>query len=142
MATSELTNDLNELLKGEISACETYRQALEKIEAPNVREILKKNHMCHSSRVDDLTQEIVKLGGKPAAGSGVWGGFAKMMEGGATMFGDKAAVSVLEEGEDAGLADYKKMLDKPVSTSPIIANLKTKQEGSHAKCRDLKHSMK
>ena len=63
-----------------------------------------------------------------------------MMEGGATAFGDKAAISVLEEGEDKGLKDYQEMMAK-VGTSSMVEDLLKKQESSHAACRDLKKSM-
>lgn len=141
MATEEIQNDLNDLLKGEISACETYRQALEKVEASDVRKVLETNHQCHSGCVEILKAEVAKAGGTPTEGSGVWGAFAKLMEGGATVFGDKASVSTLEEGEDKGVADYKKFAEKHGASVPAIAELQKKQDGTHAKCRDLKHSM-
>ena len=77
MATTEMANDLNDLLKGEISACETYRQALDKAEASDVRKMLESNHECHSGRVAKLKEEVSKAGGTPAEGSGVWGRFCK-----------------------------------------------------------------
>jgi uncharacterized protein (TIGR02284 family) len=138
---ADLANYLNDLLKGEISACETYRQALEKVEDPKVRPILEINHQCHSARVGKLKTEVTNTGGTPAQDSGVWGAFAKLMEGGAKIFGDKASISTLEEGEDKGLADYKQFVDKHGTASPAVAELHSKQEASHARCRDLKHSM-
>jgi uncharacterized protein (TIGR02284 family) len=141
MPTEEVANDLNGLLKGEISACETYRQALDKVEGAEVRKILETNHQCHSSRVESLKAEVSKAGGEAAEGSGVWGAVAKLMEGGSTVFGDKASISTLEEGEDKGLADYKKFVEKHGTSIAGIAELQKKQEGSHARCRDLKHSM-
>jgi hypothetical protein len=54
-----------------------------------------------------LRIEFRQLGGEPATGSGPWGTFAKVVEGGAKAFGEKAAVAALEEGEDHGLKDYK-----------------------------------
>ena len=56
-----------------------------------------------------LRDAIVACGGTPAEGSGAWGTFAKVVEGGAKVFGEKAAVAALEEGEDHGLADYNTM---------------------------------
>ena len=141
VTTTELANDLNDLLKGEISACETYKQALEKITTPSIREVLQKNHECHAGRVEVLKKEVMKSGGEPSQGSGIWGSFAKLMEGGATMLGDKSAVSVLEEGEDKGLADYKKYTEKYGTSASVLIDLKSKQESSHLRCRDLKHSL-
>jgi uncharacterized protein (TIGR02284 family) len=133
---------LNSLLQGELSAVETYRQALEKVQDAKVKSTLKECHMCHSGRVDTLVEKIVEIGGKPAENSGAWGAFAKMMEGGATAFGDKAAIAVLEEGEDKGLSDYKKLLeDSSTDVKSIASSLLPKQEGTHEKMRELKKCM-
>jgi uncharacterized protein (TIGR02284 family) len=141
-STTECVDKLNGILKGELSAVETYRQALEKVQDSKIKEDLKKCHICHSSRVDTLVEKVKEFGGNPVASSGAWGAFAKLMEGGATAFGDKASVSVLEEGEDKGIADYKKLLaDSNINVKAIAGELMPKQEGTHAKMRDLKHSM-
>ena len=39
-------------------------------------------------------------------GSGAWGAFAKLVQGGADLLGDASAVSALEEGEDHGIKTY------------------------------------
>ena len=99
---------LNSFLRGEISAVETYRQAIQKLgenpEASTLRECLRS----HEQRVSLLEAEIQRRGGKPAQGSGPWGAFAKLLEGGAKLFGAKAAIAALEEGEDHGRDDYKR----------------------------------
>lgn len=141
-ATKPNTDELNGLLKGEISAVETYRQALEQIESPTIRETLQCNQNCHADRANGLAEKVRSLGGEPAQTSGIWGTFAKMMEGGAKVFGDKATIDMLEEGEDKGLADYKKIMEDPNSAvSECVQKLYTAQQGTHAKMRDLKHSL-
>jgi len=146
MATNVTANSvdkINGLLKGELSALETYRQALDKIEDARAKDVLKECHMCHSKRVDTIVEKIVELGGKPVENSGAWGTFAKMMEGGATAFGDKSAVAMLEEGEDKGLADYKKLLEETdPQVKALASELISKQEGTHGKMRNLKLLMK
>lgn len=140
MTESATLEHLNSMAQGEISACETYRQALEKIEEPGARAVLEKNHACHTKRVATLKEAVAKLGGEPAKDSGAWGAFAKMMEGGAKAFGDKAAVAVLEEGEDKGLKDYREMLEK-VGSSSMISELLAAQENTHRAMSELKKSM-
>ena len=141
--TATSVDQMNGLLRGELSALETYRQALNKIEDVRAKDVLKECHMCHSKRVDTIVERIVELGGKPDENSGLWGSFAKMMEGGATAFGDKSAVSMLEEGEDQGLADYRKLLQEAEpQAKALTAALISKQEGTHGKMRDLKLLMK
>ncbi len=105
-------DQLNSFLRGELSAVETYRQAIDKVEEdPSLRGVLERCKASHQTRADMLSTQITRLGGEPTTGSGVWGSFAKLAEGGAKLFGKKAAVSMLEEGEDHGLADYRRDLD-------------------------------
>jgi hypothetical protein len=86
-----------------------------------------------------LLRKLFHLAGKPAENSGAWGSFAKLLEGGATVFGDKAAISMLEEGEDKGLADYRKLASDPdLHVRELAADLMSKQEGTHEKMRNLK----
>jgi demethoxyubiquinone hydroxylase (CLK1/Coq7/Cat5 family) len=102
---------VNSFLRGEISAVETYRQCLEKLSASIHRQKLEECRRSHQQRVELLRQWVVQHGGTPAEGSGVWGGFAKLMEGGAKLFGEKSAIKMLEEGEDHGRDDYKRELN-------------------------------
>ena len=98
---------LNSLLRGEISAVETYRQALAKVKMPTAQAELAECERSHEQRVMKLKDRVRELGGKPADSSGAWGTFTKLIEGGAAALGEKAAIAALEEGEDRGLADYR-----------------------------------
>src|SRR5262245_22202650 len=89
---------LNRLLRGEISAVETYRQALEKIDDPDLRVPLDECLESHEGRAAILRDRIVSMGGEPAEGSGAWGGFARLIETGASVLGIRAALAALEEG--------------------------------------------
>lgn len=112
---------LNSFLRGEVSAVETYRQAMEKLrdkpEAASLRDCLTS----HEQRVSLLQTEISRRGGEPARGSGAWGGFAKLLEGGAKLFGTKAAIAALEEGEDHGRDDYKRDVAKLEPDAQLFA---------------------
>lgn len=120
-AREQSVDVLNSFLRGEISAVETYRRAIEKIERPQIRTQLQDCMQSHAQRVTLLSEQIRTLGGTPAEGSGVWGTFAKAVEGGAKTLGDKAAVAALEEGEDHGRNDYKRDLEKlDVATRQVV----------------------
>jgi len=106
----DAVDHLNSFLRGELSAVETYRQALKKLDAFAHRATLEQCARSHEQRVRLLSEEVRRLGGNPASGSGTWGTFAQLVEGGAVVFGDKAAVAALEEGEDHGKADYRRDL--------------------------------
>jgi hypothetical protein len=105
---NDTVDALNSFLRGEISAVETYRQALEKLHDQPEASALTEGLRSHEQRVSLLTSEIQRRGGKPAQGSGPWGAFVKLLEGGAKLFGTKAAIAALEEGEDHGRDDYKR----------------------------------
>jgi len=102
---------LNALLRGELSAVETYRQCLDRITDTVVRLQLEPLHASHRDRADKLAQRILNLGGKPSETSGPWGTFAKLVEGSAQLFGERPALAALEEGEDHGCDQYSRDLD-------------------------------
>ncbi len=143
MNTPNNKNDidkLNSFLRGERSAVETYRQVMEKSETPAVRTSLQTGHDSHAKRARLLEEKVRVLGGEPSKDSGAWGSFAKAVEGGAKMFGMSAAVATLEQGEDHGLADYKRDLKDltPQNQEFVRTNLLVEQERSHALLSALK----
>lgn len=133
MQTTTDTTTLNSLLRGEMSAIETYRQALEKLRhdnEPGVEE-LRAIQRDHRDAADALWHYIERFGGKPSEGSGPWGTFAKAVEGTARLFGDTAALKALKEGEEHGLKDYADALEDG-SLAPdaqaLIRGFMSKQE--------------
>jgi uncharacterized protein (TIGR02284 family) len=102
---------LNSLLRGEISAIETYRQALEKLDGSRESAELRKIHDEHIAAANALRGHIHQGGGQPDKGSGAWGAFAKAVEGTAKLFGNAAAMKALKEGEKQGVSDYESALD-------------------------------
>ncbi len=94
----------------------------------------------HQDRVQMLRDAIIMSGGEPAEGSGPGGVFAKTVEGGARIFGDKAAIAALEEGEDHGLDDYKDDLeDLDTETRRLVTDrLLPLQRQTHDRMSSLK----
>jgi Domain of unknown function (DUF2383) len=134
---------LNELLRGEISAVETYRQALEKLSSSPARAELEDCRRSHEMRVQKLREQVVRMGGNPDTTSGAWGAFAKLFEGGAKAFGEKAAIAALEEGEDHGLRLYRGDIEKldPASRALVEQDVLPAQERTHRSLSTLKHAM-
>jgi hypothetical protein len=135
---------LNSFLRGELSAVETYNQAIQKLAGePAVVTSLQQSRGSHMRRAEMLRSEIRRLGGEPADGSGLWGGFAKLVEGGAKVFGKKAAVAALEEGEDHGRDDYKRDLDdlSPQVRMFVQSQLVPEQQRTHDALSQLKKTM-
>ena len=143
--TSKSIDQLNDFLRGELSAVQTYGIALDKIDrASPMRAQLESCRASHLRRVQRLQMQIAQRGGKPADSAGAWGAFAKMVEKGAAVLGDKTAISALEEGEDHGLHDYRDDLDRldPDARMIVTGELLPEQERTHSTLSSLKHQLK
>jgi demethoxyubiquinone hydroxylase (CLK1/Coq7/Cat5 family) len=145
MATpnQDVLGKLNSFLRGEISAVETYKQAIDKIKDPAVRAQLQTCEQDHEKRIQLLRDRITSLGGKPDQGSGAWGVWAKLLQGGGDLLGEKTALSTLEQGEDHGLNDYRKDLDALDSDtrSWVESNILPKAEQTHGTMSTLKRTV-
>ena len=144
MAISRDVDLMNSFLRGELSAVETYDQALEKLaDEASVAAILRECRDSHARRAKLIQREIAKLGGEAADDSGVWGGFAKLVEGGAKAFGKKAAIAALEEGEDHGRDDYQRELRDlgPEARDFVERELMPEQLRTHDQLSALKKRM-
>jgi uncharacterized protein (TIGR02284 family) len=137
-------DSLNGLLKGEISAVETYAVALKSLESPDLSQTLQQCQVDHNHRVLQLRDKLVSLGAEPADSSGTWGAFARFMESTAAASGDKPSVAMLEEGEDHGLKAYRDEIDKceDGDVRLFIKDLLTAQERTHEAMSTLKREIK
>lgn len=142
---NESIEDLNALLRGELSAVESYVKAMDSVEMEQesfVANILKDCKISHELRVLKLQNAINELGGKPEQDTGPWGGLVKMAVGGAGAFGDKAVIAALEEGEDMGLNEYEwRLLRMHGDHRNLVKNeLLPEQEATHKKMSKLVRS--
>lgn len=125
---------LNSLLRGEISAIETYRQALEKLDDSRESAELRRIHDDHIAAANALRGHIHEGGGQPDKSSGAWGAFAKAVEGTAKLFGNAAAMKALQEGEKQGVSDYESALDDkelPAACRQLIQSKLLPQTRAH-----------
>jgi uncharacterized protein (TIGR02284 family) len=129
------TDALNALLRGEIAATETYNQALEKLgERDPAAGDLRRIRDDHRTAANTLRQHVHQHGGKPEHGSGVWGMWAKAVEGTAKMFGHAAALKALKEGEEHGAKSYEDALHNqhlPADCQSLIRGTLLPQCKSH-----------
>ena len=126
--TGEAVRQLNSLLRGEISAAETYRMAIDKVadgggaglaNAGLLREIQEE----HGRAAQGLRDRIRELGGEASDSSGAWGAWAKTVQGTMNLFGDASALKSLKEGEEHGLKDYQEAVDDvDATTAQLISN--------------------
>lgn len=136
-------DQLNSFLRGELSAAETYEKALTKLSSSPHRATLQDCQRSHADRASLLAQEVQRRGGTPAEGSGPWGGLSKLLASGAAAVGEKAAIAVLEEGEDHGRDDYKRDLSDldPTAKKWIEERIFPEQLRTHDKMSALKKSL-
>ncbi|WP_411726986.1 DUF2383 domain-containing protein [Methyloglobulus sp.] len=133
---------IEKLLKDELSATETYQQALEKFRVPGgqfVSNSLMPIFGNHKAAASSLEAQIRKLGGTPHKSTGAWGSWAKLILEGASLLGKQSAIKVLLEGEKSGEADYEKALQTPDLSADIRALIETKllpAQQSHVRSLD------
>ena len=107
MPASPAVSQLNAFLRDETAAVETYNHAIERVRGATTRTQLIECQRSHTVRVEALRRRIQRFGGIPAAGTGVWGAISRLLGGGASLFGDKAAVMALQDGEERVLKNYQ-----------------------------------
>jgi uncharacterized protein (TIGR02284 family) len=122
----EAVRQINSLLRGEISAAETYKMAIEKVgDGEKVADVtvLRQMQEEHGRAAQELRERIRSLGGEPSDSSGAWGAWAQTVQGTMNLFGDAAALKSLKEGEEHGLKDYQEALDDTdTETAQLIQN--------------------
>lgn len=104
------SHTLNKLIRGELSAVETYNSALKKIEKPEERFKLETIRNSHQDAADKLKVYVAENEKKDVKDSGAWGDVAITYEKGASLFGNKTAVKALSQGEEHGLKEMKTAL--------------------------------
>jgi uncharacterized protein (TIGR02284 family) len=128
---------LNSLLRGEISACETYRMAIDNVAdsdqaAMDNVSILREIETEHSLAARMLREQIRQLGGNPSDSSGAWGAWAQTVQGTMNLFGDTSSLKALKEGEEHGLKDYEDALkDVDGVSRQFISNKLIPQQQRH-----------
>lgn len=139
MSTEEITGNLNTLLRGELSAIETYGQAMERIRDPMVKTELQRIVQDHQVAAGMLRKQIVMHGGQPAESSGPWGRWASVVTGAAKVIGESSVLKVLKEGEEHGVKEYRDALDKvglDTDCRDVVQNDLLPKQESHAPTLD------
>jgi hypothetical protein len=132
---SSEVDGLNRCLRSELSAIDTYRQALDRdrnqygtqVEFQRLSEILRE----HEDAAARVREVIVRQGGEPSTDSGAWGTWSKIIMGAAKLFGERAALKALKEGEESGLDEYQRFLRESHPSTEVfdqIAELMGRQQ--------------
>lgn len=104
---------LKHLLRGEISATQSYEQALAKVNGCPEGARLRQIFADHSQAVGLLRDMLICYPGEMPTTSGAWGSFASAVQATANVLGDTAALRALKEGEEHGIREYQRVLHDP-----------------------------
>lgn len=125
---------MNTCLKSELSAIETYQQALEKERGTSGHEQMFQELSTilqeHQQAASQLESHIRQLGATPVQDSGAWGTWSKVVMGTAKLFGDKVALKALKEGEESGLKEYQELREDtnmPAQMTGLVSTLLANQ---------------
>lgn len=117
---------LRELLRGELSAIESYNIAISRIANSRAAEAAALSRIAsqHQEHARLLEVEILALGEVPAIESGAWGAYARPIDGSPAESSDSEALRALREGEENGLKESRAVLHNGLrqSTRELIAN--------------------
>ena len=122
------TTTIENLLKGELSATESYQKALKELEFPGgkfLSDSLTPMYGEHKTTVSVLQEQIVKLGGVPPKSSGAWGSWPKLVLENASLIGKRSAVKVLLDGEKTTEAGYSAALQDSTLSADIRKLIET-----------------
>jgi CBS domain-containing protein len=112
---------LSSLIKDELAAAETYRQALQTVRGPGAEE-LRRIESDHEEAALVLSERMKGLGGTPPVGTGLWGAWSKAIEDSDRFFDERAVLRLLKLGEEQGAADYARAL-KNKAVDPELQDL-------------------
>jgi hypothetical protein len=112
---SEDAKSLNSLLRGEISAAETYDLALSKFEGRPPANELRHIRDDHHVALRLLRDRLREFGGHPIESSGAWGTFASAITSTAMALGAKPVLGALRQGEEHGISEYQKAINSDLS---------------------------
>jgi hypothetical protein len=102
--------DINEILRGEISATEAYDQVYENFQNSDNAHKLVAMKTEHDKAIQYWTTEAIDEGKIPELESSIWGAMVEVFVGASKIIGDNTALAALKRGEEHGLENYKKML--------------------------------
>ncbi len=104
------TTQLDDLIRGEMSAVKVYDQVLEKVTDGKEVSRLKSIRRDHVNAVATLKRYANEDVLEETQTIGAWGTFTKAWAGTAKLMGNDAAVKALTQGEEHGVSEYKEAL--------------------------------
>jgi uncharacterized protein (TIGR02284 family) len=107
---ADLIRHLNDLLALDLDAVEAYESAITRIDAVFLREKLREFQQDHQRHIRDLTECVMRFGGKPRHRPDVKGFFIKGFTAVTSMTGDEGALNAMKGNEQLTTRTYKRAL--------------------------------
>lgn len=119
---SRFAHQVDDLIRGEMSAVKSYNQILKDLTDQQEKTKLEKIKADHEMAVTKLKSFATKEVKEDTKTTGAWGTFAQAWTGGAKLMGNKTALKALTQGEKHGINEYKEAL-KDKNVSPELKDL-------------------
>ncbi len=131
---------LQECLRCELSAVETYELAIETPPLVCLHRTLQEILMSHARRLAQLRERLLRLGAAPIPSARPWSAFVGAVDIGADLPDGRAAIAALEDGESRGLDVYEDSVAAcDLWTRTLIASdFLPEQQRTHDLCWSLK----
>lgn len=108
----KVTNrDIDEILRGEISATDAYSQVLDIVDDSEEAYRLKQFRLDHENAISFWRKQARVTGKIPETSSKVWGEAVEAFVGVSKLLGEETALLALKKGEEHGLSHYENMLN-------------------------------
>jgi rubrerythrin len=118
--------NFEEIIRGERSAVETYRQVLEAADDKPELEAIRNMSTDHIQAVQYFSEIAHARGQEVPDSSGLWGSWVKFTTGVAKTFGDKSSLEVLKKGEEHGKKIYENILDSDNVDEQVKGAIRTR----------------
>ncbi len=107
------TTQLDDLVRGELSAIKAYDAAMEDMKDGKEKTALMMIRKDHDSATTILSKYAAgkKSVLEDTESAGAWGVFAKTWTKGAALMGNRPALTALTQGEEHGISEYKEALE-------------------------------
>jgi rubrerythrin len=135
-ADKPMTTQLDDLIRGEMSAVRVYNQVLEKVKDPAEVKKLTAIRTDHMNAVASLKRYATADVKEDTKTVGPWGTFTEAWTGAAKLMGNETALKALRTGEEHGITEYKEALDDSAISADLKNMIKSKflpQTESHIK---------
>lgn len=133
--SNEEATQLDDLVRGEISALKAYDQLLTDTKDEKQKAKLQMIRKDHEKALSKLSKYVA---GKKdiledTEDAGAWGGFAKTWVKGGQLMGNKTALNALKQGEEHGIKEYKEALEDDSISPELKQMIKTEMLPSQEK---------